>query len=72
MEIYDPCSVMQVSEALSELAIKMETRQAYLDEAVVINLVNTGLTTVVLLIPIGERHELPEVADTLASMGEEA
>jgi extracellular factor (EF) 3-hydroxypalmitic acid methyl ester biosynthesis protein len=72
MEIYNPYSIVQVSEVLSELAIKMGTRQAYLGKAVVISLVNTGLTAVVSLTLIDEWRELSEVADTPASVGEEA
>jgi extracellular factor (EF) 3-hydroxypalmitic acid methyl ester biosynthesis protein len=63
---------VQVSEVLSELAIKIGTRQVYLGKAVVISLVNTGLTAVVSLTLIDEWRELSEVADTPASVGEEA
>ncbi|MFP3890091.1 class I SAM-dependent methyltransferase [uncultured Ralstonia sp.] len=72
MEIYNPYSIVQVSEVLSELAIKIGTRQVYLGKAVVISLVNTGLTAVVSLTLIDEWRELSEVADTPASVGEEA
>lgn len=72
MEIYNPYSIVQVSEVLSDLAIKIGTRQVYLGKAVVISLVNTGLTAVVSLTLIDEWRELLEVADTPASVGEEA
>ena len=72
MEIYNPYSIVQVSEVLSDLAIKIGTRQVYLGKAVVISLVNTGLTAVASLTLIDEWRELSEVADTPTSVGEEA
>ncbi|MEK6293136.1 MAG: SAM-dependent methyltransferase, partial [Paraburkholderia tropica] len=47
MEVYNPYSIVQVSEVLSELSVKMGTEHAYSGKAVVISMVNTGLTAIV-------------------------
>lgn len=72
MEIYNPYSIVQVSEVLSELAIKMGTRQAYLGKAVVISLVNTGLTAVVSVTLTEEWRGLADVEDSPKQVGDEA
>jgi extracellular factor (EF) 3-hydroxypalmitic acid methyl ester biosynthesis protein len=47
MEIYNPYSIVQVSEVLTEFTVRMGARTAYAGRAVVISMVNTGLTAVV-------------------------
>ncbi|HYE41408.1 MAG TPA: SAM-dependent methyltransferase, partial [Ramlibacter sp.] len=58
MEIYNPWSIVQVSEVLSELTVRMGTRTAYAGRAVVISMVNTGLTAMVSVTLIEQWCEL--------------
>ncbi|MES2299126.1 MAG: class I SAM-dependent methyltransferase [Pseudomonadota bacterium] len=58
MEIYDPNSVMQVSEVLNDVSLRLGTRSAYAGKAVVISMVNTGLTALVSATLIDEWREL--------------
>ena len=41
MEIYNPYSIVQVSEVLSELTVRSGERSIYTGKAVVVSLVNT-------------------------------
>ncbi|MGO4808820.1 class I SAM-dependent methyltransferase [Cupriavidus sp. 2MCAB6] len=72
MEIYNPYSIVQVSEVLSELSVRMGTKNAYLGKAVVMSLVNTGLTAVVSLTLIDEWRELSDLPNEPKSVGREA
>ncbi|MGZ3182438.1 MAG: SAM-dependent methyltransferase [Telluria sp.] len=72
MEIYNPYSIVQVSEVLSELTVRMGTRPAYVGKAVVISLVNTGLTAVVSVTLIDQWRELLELPLAPGSVGSEA
>lgn len=72
MEIYNPYSIVQVSEVLSELSVRMGSKNAYLGKAVVMSLVNTGLTAVVSLTLIDEWRELSELPNEPKSVGREA
>ena len=72
MEIYNPYSIVQVSEVLSDLSVKMGTKNAYFGKAVVISLVNTGLTAVVSVTLIEEWRELSEMTGEPASVGQES
>lgn len=72
MEIYNPYSIVQVSEVLSELTVRMGAKNAYLGKAVVMSLVNTGLTAVVSLTLIDEWRELTDVNDAPKSVAREA
>ncbi|CAH0439570.1 class I SAM-dependent methyltransferase PhcB [Ralstonia pseudosolanacearum] len=72
MEVYNPYSIVQVSEVLSDLAIKMGTRQAYIGKAVVVSLVNTGLTAVVSVTLTEEWRGLADVQDSPKLVGDEA
>jgi len=58
MEIYNPYSIVQVSEVLSDLTVRLGTKNAYIGKAVVISMVNTGLTAVVSVTLIEEWREL--------------
>lgn len=49
MEVYNPYSIVQVSEVLSELNIRSGERSIYKGQAVVVSLLNTGLMAVVSL-----------------------
>ena len=46
-EVYNPYSIVQLSEVLSELGIQQGDRQTYKGRAVITNLVNTGLMLIV-------------------------
>src|SRR4051812_878877 len=47
MEVYNPYSIVQVSEVLSELTVRLNSRNVYVGKAVITNIVNTGLTAIV-------------------------
>jgi extracellular factor (EF) 3-hydroxypalmitic acid methyl ester biosynthesis protein len=72
MEVYNPYSIVQVSEVLSELTVRMGTSSAYIGKAVVISMVNTGLTAVVSVTLIDEWRELSEVGLQPGAVGREA
>ncbi len=58
MEVYNPYSIMQVSEVLSDLTMRLGTHIAYQGKAVVISMVNTGLTIIASVTLIDEWREL--------------
>jgi extracellular factor (EF) 3-hydroxypalmitic acid methyl ester biosynthesis protein len=60
MEVYNPHSIMQVSEVLSELTVRLGTTKVYVGKAVVINTVNTGLTAILSVTLIDEWRELSD------------
>lgn len=72
MEIYNPYSIVQLSEVLTELTVKLGTKNAYIGRAVVTNIVNTGLTAIISLTLIDEWRELSEVMLAPAEVGVEA
>lgn len=72
MEVYNPYSIVQVSEVLSELTIRFRDKKAYVGHAVVRDMVNTGLTAVVSVSLADEWRELSEVAAVPGSVGAEA
>lgn len=72
MEVYNPYSIVQVSEVLNELTVRMGTTVAYQGKAVVISLVNTGLTAIVSATLIDEWCELNSVAAVPGAVGAEA
>jgi extracellular factor (EF) 3-hydroxypalmitic acid methyl ester biosynthesis protein len=72
MEVYNPYSIVQISEVLGELTIRVGNKVAYLGKAVVISLVNTGLTAVVSVTLIDEWQDLYDVVVTPGAVGEEA
>jgi extracellular factor (EF) 3-hydroxypalmitic acid methyl ester biosynthesis protein len=72
MEVYNPYSIVQVSEVLSELTIRFTDNIAYLGKAVVISLVNTGLTAIVSVTLIDEWRELNNVVVVPGAVGAEA
>lgn len=47
MEVYNPYSIVQLSEVLSELTIRRASREIYAGKAVVSSLVNTGVYLVI-------------------------
>jgi extracellular factor (EF) 3-hydroxypalmitic acid methyl ester biosynthesis protein len=72
MEVYNPYSIVQVSEVLGELTVRFSDNIAYLGKAVVISLVNTGLTAIVSVTLIDEWRELNNVVVVPGSVGAEA
>ncbi len=72
MEVYNPYSIVQVSEVLGEFTVRFGARIAYLGKAVVISLVNTGLTAIVSVTLIDEWRELNDVDAVPGTVGAEA
>lgn len=73
MEIYNPYSIVQVSEILTGLTVKAGTADVYCGRAVVTSLVSTGLTAVVSVVLADEWRELSTLATTdSTSFGSEA
>lgn len=72
MEVYNPYSIVQVSEVLNELTVRMGSKSAYIGKAVVISMVNTGLTAVVSVTLIDEWRELSDVVVAPGALGREA
>lgn len=58
MEIYNPYSIVQVSEVLGELCIRSGDRDIYKGKAVVVSLLNTGLMAVISVALIDEWSDL--------------
>jgi extracellular factor (EF) 3-hydroxypalmitic acid methyl ester biosynthesis protein len=61
MEVYNPYSIVHVSEVLSDLTVRCGLNMVYQGKAVVINLVNTGLTAIVSVTLIDEWRELNNI-----------
>jgi len=72
VEIYNPYSIVQVSEVLSELTIRSGDRSVYKGKAVVTSLLNTGLMAVVSVVLIDEWSDLNVVRGDLTRVGNEA
>ncbi|WP_338844952.1 class I SAM-dependent methyltransferase [Massilia sp. W12] len=72
MEVYNPYSIVQISEVLHDLTIRLRSRNAYVGKAVVVSIVNTGLTAVVSVTLIDEWRELVNVTAAPGSVGDEA
>ncbi len=72
MEVYNPYSIVQVSEVLEDLTIRFGTGIAYRGRAVVVSLVNTGLTAIVSATLIDGWQELQGMAAESGSIGKAA
>lgn len=70
MEVYNPYSIVQVSEVLSELSIRSGERSIYKGKAVVVSLLNTGLMAVVSLTLIDEWNDLGVIDHSTRSVSE--
>jgi extracellular factor (EF) 3-hydroxypalmitic acid methyl ester biosynthesis protein len=70
MEIYNPHSIVQVSEVLSELTIRSGDRSIYKGKAVVVSLLNTGLMAVVSVTLIDEWNELSGLGTSTQSVSD--
>jgi extracellular factor (EF) 3-hydroxypalmitic acid methyl ester biosynthesis protein len=72
MEVYNPYSIVQISEVLHELTVRLRGKKAYAGKAVVISIVNTGLTAIVSVTLIDEWCELSEMEVVPGLVGGEA
>lgn len=69
MEVYNPYSIVQVSEVLEDLTVRFGANIAYKGRAVVVSLVNTGLTAIVSVTLIDGWHELDNIALEPGALG---
>jgi extracellular factor (EF) 3-hydroxypalmitic acid methyl ester biosynthesis protein len=72
MEIYNPYSIVQVSEVLTEVTLRSGDHSVYRGRAVVDSLLNTGLMAVVSVAIIDEWSDLDAARGELARVAEEA
>jgi extracellular factor (EF) 3-hydroxypalmitic acid methyl ester biosynthesis protein len=72
MEVYNPYSIVQISEVLHELTVRLRGKKAYAGKAVVISIMNTGLTAIVSVTLIDEWCELTEIELAPGLIGAEA
>ena len=72
MEIYNPYSIVQVSEVLADLTIRSGERSIYKGKAVVTSLLNTGLMAVVSVALVDEWSDLNAVRGDLSRVADEA
>ncbi len=72
MEVYNPYSIVQVSEVLRDLQVRMGEGLAYSGNAVVISMVNTGLTAIASVTLIDEWRELSGGVLEASAVGQEA
>ena len=72
MEIYNPYSIVQVSEVLSELTVRSGDKSIYKGKAVVVSLLNTGLMAVVSVALIDEWSDLNAIRGDIRQVHDEA
>lgn len=72
MEIYNPYSIVQVSEVLGDLTIRSGERSIYKGKAVVTSLLNTGLMAVVSVVLVEEWSDLNMVRGNMSLVADEA
>ncbi|TMH04036.1 MAG: class I SAM-dependent methyltransferase [Betaproteobacteria bacterium] len=72
MEIYNPYSIVQISEVLSELTIRSGDKSIYQGKAVVVTLINTGLMALVSVTLIDEWDDLNAIRGDLTQVGAES
>ena len=72
MEIYNPYSIVQVSEVLNDLTIRSGERSIYKGKAVVTSLLNTGLMAVVSVVLVDEWSDLNMVRGNMSLVADEA
>ena len=72
MEIYNPYSIVQVSEVLSDLTVRSGDRNIYKGKAVVVSLLNTGLMALVSVTLIDEWSDLNAIRGDLTQVGAES
>lgn len=72
LEIYNPYSIVQVSEVLNDLNVRSGDRSIYKGKAVVTSLLNTGLMAVVSVVLIDEWSDLNVVRGDMTRIADEA
>ena len=72
MEIYNPYSIIQISEVLAEVTVRSGDMPLYKGKGVVVSLVNTGLMAVVSVSLTDEWSELNAIRGDLSRVSEEA
>lgn len=72
MEVYNPYAILQVSEVLGDLTVRLGENIAYQGRAVVVSLINTGLTIVASVTLVDEWRELNTVEVMPGSVRAEA
>lgn len=72
MEIYNPYSIVQVSEVLDEFTIRSGEQALYKGKAVVVSMLNTGLMAVVSVTLIDEWFDFNATRGDVSRVGHEA
>nr|WP_315427126.1 class I SAM-dependent methyltransferase [uncultured Albidiferax sp.] len=72
MEVYNPHSLVQVSEVLHELTVRSGQKSIYKGKAVVVSLVNTGLMAVVSVNLMDQWNEVGLMEPGMAAVAEAA
>jgi len=72
MEVYNPYSIVQVSEVLSELTVRSGDKSIYKGKGVVVSLMNTGLMAVVSVTLTDEWSDLNAIRGDLTQVGVES
>lgn len=72
LEIYNPYSIVQVSEVLGDVTVRADDRTIYKGKAVVTSLLNTGLMAVVSVVLIDEWSDLNVAGGDLSRISNEA
>jgi len=72
MEVYNPNSIVQVSEVVHDLTVRAGEKNIYKGKAVVVSLVNTGLMTVVSVTLTDNWNEVLGIQTDPASFAEQA
>lgn len=72
MEIYNPYSIVQVSEVLSDLIVRSGEKSIYQGKAVVVTLLNTGMMALVSVTLIDEWSDLNAIRGDLTQVGPES
>jgi len=72
LEIYNPYSIVQVSEMLSEVTVRSGDRHVYRGRAVVDRMLNTGLMAVVSMVLIDQWSDMNEAGGDVARVGDVA
>jgi len=70
LEVYNPYSIVQLSEVMDQLTIYRQDRVVYQGRAVVYNLVNTGLMLIVSAALIDTWNDLTEINEPQGLQGE--
>ncbi|MDB5895134.1 MAG: SAM-dependent methyltransferase [Rhodoferax sp.] len=72
MEVYNPNSIVQISEVVHDLTVRAGDRHLYKGKAVVVSLVNTGLMTVVSVTLTDEWNDVLGMQADPASFADQA